>query len=42
MKNKYQKWYHIFPLKIFNATYGQKNGWESNWQFDSLPLKPKK
>jgi hypothetical protein len=26
-------------LDIWNTSYGQKKGWESNWQFDSRPLK---
>jgi hypothetical protein len=26
-------------LDIFNTSYGQKKGHESNWQFDSRPLK---
>jgi hypothetical protein len=26
-------------LDIFSPSYGQKKGWESNWQFDSRPLK---
>jgi hypothetical protein len=26
-------------LAICNTSYGQKNGQESNWQFDSRPLK---
>jgi hypothetical protein len=26
-------------LDIYNPSYGQKKGWESNWQFDSRPLK---
>jgi hypothetical protein len=26
-------------LNIWNTSYGQKKGWESNWQFDSQPLK---
>jgi hypothetical protein len=26
-------------LDICNTSYGQKKGWESNWQFDSRPLK---
>ncbi len=26
-------------LDICNPSYGQKKGWESNWQFDSRPLK---
>jgi hypothetical protein len=28
-------------LGIWNTSYGQKKGWESNWQFDSRPLKVK-
>jgi hypothetical protein len=26
-------------LAIFNTSYGKKKGQESNWQFDSRPLK---
>jgi hypothetical protein len=26
-------------LDTSNASYGQKKGWESNWQFDSWPVK---
>jgi hypothetical protein len=26
-------------LDIHNTSYGQKKGWESNWQFDSRPQK---
>jgi len=26
-------------LDTSNTSYGQKKGWESNWQFDSWPLK---
>jgi len=33
------KWAHIAHLDIWNTSYGQKKGWESNWQFDSWPLK---
>jgi hypothetical protein len=29
----------IAHLDIWNVSYGQKKGWESNWQFDSRPLK---
>jgi hypothetical protein len=25
-------------LDIYSPSYGQKKGWESNWQFDSRPL----
>jgi hypothetical protein len=28
-------------LGIYNISYGQKKGQESNWQFDSRPLKVK-
>jgi hypothetical protein len=33
------KWACITHLDIFNTSYGQKKGQESNWQFDSQPLK---
>ncbi len=33
------KWARITHLNIWNTSYGQKKGWESNWQFDSRPLK---
>jgi hypothetical protein len=33
------KWAHITHLDISNTSYGQKKGYESNWQFDSRPLK---
>jgi hypothetical protein len=29
----------VSHLDICNPSYGQKKGWESNWQFDSRPLK---
>jgi hypothetical protein len=29
------------PCNIYNTSYGQKKGWESNCQFDSWPLKVK-
>jgi len=35
------KWAHITHLDIWNTSYGQKKGQESNWQFDSRPLKIK-
>jgi hypothetical protein len=28
-------------LDIYSTSYGKKKGWESNWQFDSRPLKVK-
>jgi hypothetical protein len=33
------KWSRIAHLDIWNTSYGQKKGRESNWQFDSWPLK---
>jgi len=38
---RYLKWARIAHLNIWNTSYGQKKGWESNWQFDSRPLKVK-
>jgi len=35
------KWVRITHLDIWNTSYGQKKGRESNWQFDSWPLKVK-
>ncbi len=35
------KWAPITHLDISNTSYGQKKGRESNWQFDSRPLKIK-
>jgi len=32
---------HMTHLDIWNTSYGQKKGRESNWQFDSRPLKVK-
>jgi hypothetical protein len=39
LKRRYWKWPHIHHLDICNPSYGQKKGRESNWQFDSWPLK---
>jgi len=39
LKRKYQKWPHIGHSNIYSPSYGQKKGQESNWQFDSRPLK---
>ncbi len=39
LKFKCLKWARITHLNIWNTSYGQKKGWESNWQFDSRPLK---
>jgi hypothetical protein len=36
---KYRKWPRIGHLDICSPSYGQKKGRESNWQFDSRPLK---
>jgi hypothetical protein len=33
------KWARIAHLNIWNTSYGQEKGRESNWQFDSRPLK---
>jgi hypothetical protein len=35
------KWARMTHLDTSNTSYGQKKGWESNWQFDSWPLKVK-
>jgi hypothetical protein len=35
------KWARMTHLDNYNASYGQKKGQESNWQFDSRPLKIK-
>jgi hypothetical protein len=39
LKRRCLKWACITHLDIWNISYGQKKGWESNWQFDSRPLK---
>jgi len=39
LKRRYRKWPRIGHLDICNPSYGQKKGRESNWQFDSRPLK---
>jgi hypothetical protein len=39
LKRKCLKWARMAHLNIWS--YGQKKGWESNWQFDSRPLKVK-
>jgi hypothetical protein len=38
-KRKYRKWPCIGHLDICSPSYEQKKGRESNWQFDSRPLK---
>ncbi len=39
LKPRYRKWPRIGHLNICSPSYGQKKGRESNWQFDSRPLK---
>ncbi len=39
LKRRYRKWPRIGHLDICSSSYGQKKGQESNWQFDSRPLK---
>jgi hypothetical protein len=39
LKHRYRKWPRIGHLDICSPSCGQKKGRESNWQFDSRPLK---
>jgi hypothetical protein len=39
LKRRYWKWPRIGHLNICSPSYGQKQGRESNWQFDFRPLK---
>jgi len=39
LKRRYRKCPRIGHLDICSSSYGQKKGRESNWQFDSRPLK---
>jgi hypothetical protein len=39
LKCRCPKWPRIGHLNICSPSYGQKKGRESNWQFDSQPLK---
>ncbi len=39
LKCRCPKWPRMSHLDICSPSYGQKKGWESNWQFDSRPLK---
>jgi hypothetical protein len=39
LKCRCLNWPRIGHLNIWNPSYGQKKGRESNWQFDSRPLK---
>jgi hypothetical protein len=41
LKRRCPKWPRIGHLDTCSPSYGQKKGWESNWQFDSRPLKVK-
>ncbi len=39
LKCRCPKWPRTSHLDICSSSYGRKKGWESNWQFDSRPLK---
>jgi hypothetical protein len=39
LKSRCPKWPCMSHLDICSPSYGQKKGQESNWQFDSRPLK---
>jgi hypothetical protein len=39
LKRRCRKWPRIGHLDLCSPRYGQKKGRESNWQFDSRPLK---
>jgi hypothetical protein len=39
LKFRCPKWPCMSHLDICSPSYGQKKGWESNWQFDSRPQK---
>jgi hypothetical protein len=39
LKCRCRKWSRMSHLDICSTTYGKKKGRESNWQFDSRPLK---
>jgi hypothetical protein len=41
LKCRCLQWARMTHLDIWNTSYGQKKGRESNWQFDSQPLKVK-
>jgi hypothetical protein len=41
LKCRCLKWARITHLDIWNTSYGQKKSRESNWHFDSRPLKVK-
>ncbi len=39
LKCRCRKWARMSHLDICSTSYGKKKGQESNWQFDSRPLK---
>jgi hypothetical protein len=39
LEHRCLKWVRMTHLDTWNTSYGQKKGQESNWQFDSRPLK---
>jgi hypothetical protein len=39
LKHRCIKWARVAHLDIWNTSYGQKKGQESNWKFDFRPLK---
>jgi hypothetical protein len=39
LKSRCRKWPRMSHLDICSISYGKKKDWESNWQFDSWPLK---
>jgi hypothetical protein len=39
LKCRCRKWPCMCHSDIYSTSYGRKNSWESNWQFDSRPLK---
>jgi len=41
LKHRCWKWPCMSHLDIYSTSYGKKKGRESNWQFDSQPLKVK-
>jgi hypothetical protein len=41
LESRYRKCPWISNSDICSPSYGQKKGWESNWQFDSRPVKVK-
>jgi hypothetical protein len=39
LKRRCRKWARMYHFDICSTSYGKKKGRESNWQFDSQPLK---